>query len=566
MTKKHASIKEKLRFNPVLTAVKMQLKDKSARSSFLAGKPAFFRYIFDAVKFVLFTAVFWALFFALTQFHLISLNFRVPSSFVVFVFTIIEFILIIASSFSLSKQLYFSDDNKLLFTFPLTHFQVFISKMIVFLLEDLKRNAFVFFPLFIATGIVSGMSAPYYFWLLLMYPLITLISFSLGSLFSLVFTFVGKIFSRFRYTGIVTVTILLLTIAGLFVWLVLNLPKDFDLIGKFGYYYGKINAFLVAFSKGYNPFSFVGTIVLGSNYNMSINFRVTREMVIIIAIFVGIIAIVFTGAFFLQRFFFYKVATSENNPQEGKHTKRENRPHRPFLSNFMNEWQGYGREPLQFISRYIILLLTPFVISTLVLVVSAQNARFHGLRIAVAFALFILLIGLLTSNVYASSMLSSDGKAAYHLKTSPTPPRTVILSKLLTHAIIHLFVIIICITICAVILETISPLVWVFATISVLALDLGHVFYSIGLDLSNPQHHRYVSNRAVSTNPNETASIAFAFVVSGIYFGVQLFSLFAVRFPTPSGIYWREMIACLMYAVFYVIYFRYQYKVYIRSF
>ena len=59
---------------------------------------------------------------------------------VVIVLTISLVLSLISSTVELMKTLYFSDDNKVLITFPVDGNKIFVSKIIVFYLYELKKS------------------------------------------------------------------------------------------------------------------------------------------------------------------------------------------------------------------------------------------------------------------------------------------------------------------------------------------------------------------------------------------------------------------------------------------
>ena len=556
-------------FKPLSAAVKMQMREKTASSKFFSEKPAFFRYIFEILKLLIITASFYGIYYVLTSFSLISLSNRVPSNFLLFIYTIALAILIFTSAFSLTKKLYFSTDNNILFILPLTHFQVFLSKLIVFWLGDIKRNATVFFPIFVAAGIVSGLSYGYYLWLIPAFCVVSLITLSLGTILSVLFMFIGRLLSRFKYNGLILIILFIIGFIFLFWFVQQNIPENFNLVGRFGYYYRLIKDFLTNFSRSLPPMRWVTELIVGSRYDNSNQFIVTSQMGIIYGLLLGVVVAVATIGFFLQRFFFYRMATSERETTNTKVTKpKKNKLHRPFLSGLILEWKEYGRHPVQFFSRYLLLFLLPFISVIAAILVQGMNARFAGYQIMLGFLVMGALMCLLISNGFISSLLSKDGKSSYVLKTTPVSPQTLIAGKLLTHAVIHIVVVSALVISLRLVFTSLPTEPWLYVVFGLLFLDFGHILFSLGLDISNPQTQRYINGIALSMNPNQTKSTIAAYVIAAAYGGIYLYAIFAISFERNDtfGILWRLMIAAIFYFAFYVFVYIRQYKTYMREF
>jgi len=570
LKKKHKEALKDIKYHdPVVTAVRMQLKEQSSSSGFFSSRPTFFRYIFEALKFIILTVLLFAIIYFLLFFRIISNTDRFGIRFVTVVFTLISIVLVLTSSTSFAKLLYERNDNRLLFTFPLTHFQVFLSKVLVFAIEDIKRSAFVYFPLFLAIGISAKMGISYYLWILFMFPFIALIFLSLGMVFAILVFVILRGFSRFKYSGFLIIIVAVIAIAGLFIFAVYNLPSNFNLIGRFGEYYQLIQNFMKSVDTTAVPFNYIVRMLIGTEFNNSLDFKVTLQMWMTLFILIVSLVGIFTGGFFLHKALFYKIATAEGERQRANKKEMKNLSNRPFTSALRNEWKGYGRSPLQFISKYLLIVFVPFVVMLLVLLVHGMSARARGYEITVAFSILMLLLSFLASNVFASHLLSSDGKASYHLKTSPVKPQTMINAKLLTHVLIHVGLLIGTISAVAVVSrERIDPAIWVFALIIILFFDFAHLLYSVSLDISNPQFARYVNGQPISLNPNKTHSAAMAVIISVLVSGLILFCIFAVNFGAfdPYGIFWRLSVAACLVFTGSVVYYYYQYKVYIRDF
>ena len=197
-----------------------------------------------------------------------------------------------------------------------------------------------------------------------------------------------------------------------------------------------------------------------------------------------------------------------------------------------------------------------------------MNARFAGYQIMLGFLVMGALMCLLISNGFISSLLSKDGKSSYVLKTTPVSPQTLIAGKLLTHAVIHIVVVSALVISLRLVFTSLPTEPWLYVVFGLLFLDFGHILFSLGLDISNPQTQRYINGIALSMNPNQTKSTIAAYVIAAAYGGIYLYAIFAISFERNDtfGILWRLMIAAIFYFAFYVFVYIRQYKTYMREF
>jgi len=142
--------------------------------------------------------------------------------------------------------------------------------------------------------------------------------------------------------------------------------------------------------------------------------------------------------------------------------------------------------------------------------------------ITTSFNIFLMLIIILSNNVNMSSVLSKEGNAYYHLKTSPIKLKLVIMSKLFLNVIFSVASIITT----SIIFFNFSKIgFWnsMFVCLIVIFVYLGHLLWSMETDILNPKYKNYNNGISYVVNPNESFSIFLAFFISLIIFGITLF-------------------------------------------
>ncbi|MBQ3571880.1 MAG: hypothetical protein IJA15_03515, partial [Clostridia bacterium] len=126
--------------------VMMQLKDKLDFTFLNSVQKTISKIVFSVLKFAIVAGIAYLVFMLLSTFVFIG---KVPYEILVCVFAIIFFLSVVSSMLGLMKNLYFSDDNKVLITFPVNSNIIFVSKLIIYYVFELKRSLFLTIPIFL---------------------------------------------------------------------------------------------------------------------------------------------------------------------------------------------------------------------------------------------------------------------------------------------------------------------------------------------------------------------------------------------------------------------------------
>ena len=160
----------------------MQYKNKVDFSFLRSKKQTIFKVVYSLLQFILLTAIIYLVFMLVVSLGLFSfiktLNFRV---FLV-VMTVLIAITFISCLINVTQTLYFSKDNQVLLTMPVTANQLFNSKLIVILIYELIKNITYLWPFMLAYGLIMGLGVGYYLWSLLAVVIPTLVLIAICSL------------------------------------------------------------------------------------------------------------------------------------------------------------------------------------------------------------------------------------------------------------------------------------------------------------------------------------------------------------------------------------------------
>ena len=502
--------------------VMMQLKDKIDLSYLKSKKTAIQKIILSILAFVLITAVIFVLLFLskfLKLFHLIDI---VPTSVIVVVFTIMEALSLISCTFGLMKNLYFSKDNPVLLTLPVTTNQVFLSKIIVYFIYELKKTLYFIVPLFLSYGLISGLPIYFILWLVVCWFFLSLFNVAFASLFSIAAMGITMFLRNFN---IFRILLFLLAVGG-GLWIIISLinliPEDLDIIATWGSLFWDIQDFLNGFVKAVPIFAYLTQLFIGGYRGIKavLFFRTTP---IILLVLIGATAILFALAFLISRPLFFKMAAKPFEYRKvTREFKKKNKKINSFLSAVKAQTLLIFRTSDELFSLAGCAVAMPILILLLNRIFAAMSTRLLGDYMTVAFNLLIILLISLATNGKVASIHSREGAAAYLNKTRPNEYRTNIIAKLVPNAVVMSVSIIASTIVFGAFTSLTSINVILFGATAVFVF-LMHLLWSAEMDIMNPQYTQYATTGEHNNNPNETKSTVTMFIMSVLFVGIALF-------------------------------------------
>ena len=518
----------------LLILVKMQLKEQLNFTRFELKHVNWFHVLFSIVaavlKFALVTVLCGAFLIAAKLLNLFSLTSSVPPSVISLVFTVMLVASIVSCTIGLTKALYFSRDNAILLTLPCIPLQVYLSKLIIFFIFEVKRNMSFVVPFFLAYFITHSFPLKFYPWLLVCILLISLFTVAVGSLLSLPAMWVSSIFRQRKWLQISTL-VAVVTLATWTLFFAISLiPEDINLVATWGTTYWKIQDFLKAYTTKMSlPFG-ITQMVIGELHNM-MPLLLAGPTAFRFFLLFGTTALSFALGLVLVRPTFYKMASK---PFE--HAKRKVKPKKNHvlprpISAVWIEILGAVKGAARLFANVGILIALPMLVFLLNKIFLAMNTRAMGNYMVVAFNALIILLILLNSNCYIASIYSRDGRSAYLIKTQPARYWPLLLAKLFPNVFFMLLTVI---ATFVVLMTTASlgALQTVLLTAAVLAVYLSHLLFCAEQDLMNPQIELYATVGASESNINETratlTAFLFSFAIAALLFLLMLESSGAI--------------------------------------
>ncbi len=301
-------------FKNFLTLVIMQLKEQFSFSFKADKKGTITKLILFGVLFIAITATIAVVIFLLGYLRVLG-NGVLP----VTIFNVFLYLVLILSTFScihrMTKSLFFSEDNQVLLTYPVNSGIIFLSKITVFFIVELVRNFLMIVPLCLAYGIINGLPFYFYFWLILVFLIISFIPVALGAVLSIPYMYILSFFKKSQYIpGILAMLALISLAVFLFIGLS-KMPTDLKILTNWAtVYYPQVETFTRTVEDYSGPLFYFALLIFGyMGYRINADPRSLNVVVpqtgIVLLCFVGIIVLGLVLGYLLAKPLFFKMAT-----------------------------------------------------------------------------------------------------------------------------------------------------------------------------------------------------------------------------------------------------------------
>ena len=511
----------------------MQIKEKIDFSFLKSKKQITFKVIFSILGFVVITALAYVVLFLCQFLNLFSALNKTPISVMAVIFTIIFLLNLLTSMVGLSKTLYYSKDNQILITYPVSANELFLSKMLVYYIYEAKKNFSFIIPIFFAYGIISSLPFMFFIWFPVMITLFTLVPVLLGALLSFPVYFVLRFFQRFPIIKVILSLLLVGGIVAVVVLAINAIPDDINLIRSWGKISQAIRSFLSFFVDKFFVFYAI-TIFLCGRYDGLTPVLFTEYSWIVFLAMLGTISVLIILNFFISRPLYLKMSVKQFEFNNSKARKRPNVVHRGYFSSCINETKKSLRDTNILSTTLATLVISPICILLLNSIYSAINTRLMGDYLVICFNVLIILLFTLAHNINVSNIFSKDGEAMMQNKLKPKSTFQV-LSPYLVYNFISTTLILIASTSVFFVSINLRVIDRILLFFTLLFLAYTHIIWSAEIDFLHP---RDLKSQA-SANQNEIKSIILTFAISLIFFGVLFFFLL----DALSGVYIKMFFA-----------------------
>ena len=520
--------KFKAGWSQLRTLIAMQLREKMDLSFLRSKRKTLFRTIYLLIELAGITAAVTVVFSMVKLFGIFSLVHALPVSVIALSFGIMLVFSVIADTMGLMKSLYLSRDNMVLLTFPTTPSLIFLSKLAVYYLYEMRKNFMFTIPFFVAYGIAEGYSLIYYPWVLFLFIFISAIPVLLSALLSIP--------SMFVYTFIAKTKVLqYLLYVGLYVGVVYGLlfaisliPENINFIESWGTIYWNIQTFLNNFTEMFAPLYAFTELIVGTPLGLSNDLFHANTLPYLLGT-VGVAVALLLLGFLCSKPLFYKMASTpfEFKKRSFLHQK-ENHVRHPFRSALRKELTIQLRSNALVRLFSILVVGMPASIYLLNKLYAAMNTKFLGNQMTTCFTVVIMLLLLMMCNIDVATCYSRDGSSAYLNKVQPTSYGLLLFSKLVIPMAIG-FMGVAFSTVVFSGFSTLPTYENVMLGLGVFFFYVMHLFHSAEMDIMNPQYEQYATFNEQANNPNEHKSGIMAIVIPLVVF------VFGLLLSTQGG-------------------------------
>ena len=512
----------------------LQLKDKIDFSWVKSRKDLIRTIVFGVVKFAVVIAIVYAILYLLTLIGFVEKYQATLPLFTIFL-TLVLVMSLGSATYNLMQSLFFSDDNKVLITFPVTANKLFFSKILVYFFFELKRALGIFIPgvvgfLIFAISGYKNVEITFwsFIWAIIPIFLLVLAQVLLGSALAIPFLYIYRFFKKHSILDL----ILVILIVGFALFLVIKLigliPEDIDLDKDWPSMKRAVGDFIVGVHTYAYPFNFFSRLIFGEYAPSSpSHYALNLTTFLIALILIGAIVILGLIVFLLIKPFYFRMMNKtfefDKNPNL---VQKKNVKHKKYVT-FANKEFKLSFRDFDISGSYIaIYIIVPILLFLMDRIISAISTSMRGDNIAIAINVLLTILPLLASNSTIATLYSKEGRTAYITKTNPVNPFVPLVSKLLFNLIFSVPSIVGCAIIFANFMgDSINIAIPIMFAVSTLCLQYAHILFCAAQDLMNPQNESYATTGSDFNNPNETRATISAFIASGIITIVFYFML-----------------------------------------
>ena len=414
-----------------------------------------------------------------------------------------------------SNVLFGKKENSMLLVYPCKHSEVFISKIIVFIYNEVKKSVFFLLPLMLAYGVVTKAGATYFVSLLPCWFLLCLFPVFIGTSFSVLITNVSKFLKRHLIIRAVLLVVVLTAVFFLVDYVLSLIPRPIRLIAIYGKFMEAVK----------NVFS---TAYLYSLYYRCLGSLMFGESVFLnVLIVIGALAVVIAICFLAVMPFFFKTASSTAESSSTKRRKKSSNKTKGLFATFLDkEFKLLFRSSDNLNSAISVILVYPILIYVLNFILSAINTSQLGAFMTVAFNVMIITSLLSVYNSNAAMALSQEGEGFAILKMAPSNTIPVCYAKMTVIAIVNVLAVITS-TLVLVYISNLTTIDLILMVFTILCVSLGTLMWNFELDVYSPKVRDYiVKGDSFTDNPNVSKAVLIGFIVSILAGVLSLLLLF----------------------------------------
>ena len=423
------------------TLVLMQLKDKWNLSFKNNKRAAIFKLSGYLILFGAITALAWFIMYFIGSYLHIFIGYRIPMNAMIPLIGILTVFEGVSILIGLTRSLFFAKDNVVLITYPVKSNTLFISKLIVYYFDAIKKSLTMFLPILIGFGIIYGYGVGFYFLVLLLDLFYMAVVVLFCGLLAIPTCYILRFIDKYQLIKIVVALLL----AGAFIYVAIIvigiIPNNINLMEEYDKFSKSMNNFLYNFSSNFTVLRSITRMFLGVSDGLTTSYA-SIYTIAGLGIMIGVIAVLCVGNAYLSKPFYTKmIATSNISKKPATHARKNPRHLKPF-SVFKYELLRILRNEKMVVASLICIIVMPLVTILANKIYCSINTRATGGYYIYVFNFVFILIVLCSHNTSASYAYSKDGPSWTVNKTMPVDPKMSLSLRLVYNFLVSLAIII----------------------------------------------------------------------------------------------------------------------------
>ena len=497
------AIQKNTAFRRVKYLTLMQIGDsvrdlRTGSKAKLAAKVAI-KTLLSMVMMAVFVGVFWVM----------STIFQLPPSrnMLITLLFVTQIVSIISCLSSMMLTLFASKENTMLLAFPCNYSEIFLSKIIVFSLEELRKNLYFILPLLVGFGINGDVGIVFWLQLPIMWVILSLIPVFIGAMLSIPAIFINRFMQNHVWVYAALMIVLFGSVFfGLYSFLSQFTDKTINLVAIYAKFIAGVKESFVTVNKFALFYNWIGKALYGE--------MVWLFLPLTILVLAGLCVLCFLAA---MPFYFKATSASNENSTTKQHQLTMSEKGGLFGTFFRKELKIQLRSFQSVNSILIVVFLFPLITYVFNFVMGKINTSSMGGYMSIAFNMMIILSLLGTHNANSAASISMEGNEFAVLKTAPSNTSVIAWAKLAVTGLVNLASL--CMMACMTLMTTPLPLMDVVMLMTcILCVSLGQIAWGFEFDIRKPKITEYATKGdGVTDNGNIAKAMAMSFVVSTLF-------------------------------------------------
>ena len=417
---------------------------------------------------------------------------------------VIQLVTILANVGGIMAILYTSKENAMLLVFPCTYGEIFLSKIIVFAIEEMKKSIYFLLPILLGFGIMAGGVA---YWLLLapMWFMLCLLPVLFSSLLSIPLIYVKRFLEKHLGLYAFLIMVLIIAIFAGVTILLQKLPDPLRLVAVYKEFINAVEGWFATASKWSLWYVFIGNAMFGE--------AVWLYLPLAILTFAAFCM----GCFLIGRPFYFKaVSSTVEAGRTKKHKVIHHKHNNLFLTFFRKELKLFFRNSQSVNSAVITILIFPFLSYVFNFILLVINKNVLGDFMAIAFNVMITLSILSANNANVAAAISTEGNEFAVLKTAPSNTSVICWAKIAVTSLVNFIALAVTFVMLTFTTNLQGENLALMAVLLVF-VTMGHIMWSFQIDVNNPRILDYaMKGNNVVSNVNIGKAILIGFGVSTV--------------------------------------------------